>query len=65
MKLEVRLNSVLSEVAGYGTPRIVFKALERTLGLRKIGCDMLSFPGDLPVKLNVGMRRGTKKVNIQ
>jgi hypothetical protein len=25
--------------------------------LRKIGCDLLSFPGDLPVKLDVGHRR--------
>jgi hypothetical protein len=25
--------------------------------LRKIGCDLLSFPGDLPVKLDVGRRR--------
>jgi hypothetical protein len=25
--------------------------------LRKIGCDLLSFPGDLPVKFDVGRRR--------
>jgi hypothetical protein len=25
--------------------------------LRKMGCDLLSFPGDLPVKLDVGRRR--------
>jgi hypothetical protein len=25
--------------------------------LRKIACDLLSFPGDLPVKLDVGRRR--------
>lgn len=128
---KVWLGSVVREVAGYGTARIVFKVVERTIDkkgqvflmpqievetywtslpdspeaiielyhqhgtseqfhselksdmdverlpsgkfktnslvlksamlafnmLRKIGCDLLAFPGDLPVKLNVGRRR--------